>query len=208
MSHDTILIIVVIIAFVALAFTMNFHPVGENYCNCTGMATAFNRAPYIFWQGAGWRGNEFPRPYEADPNFSWCRGGLSQHCNQWPKFAEMPFVQNSNCSSGSKMRLDEAYGINSDVLRDLNRDKIDGLLDPISTSPPLSATGGGCGNEFANFVPLPILHASVPPGSVSENRLRFGDGKYLESAPMGNERYGGFKYIFPPKPVDMSVGVL
>lgn len=40
----------------------------DSYCNCTGMATRFDRAPYTFWRGAGeWPLNaETPYVYDRD----------------------------------------------------------------------------------------------------------------------------------------------
>lgn len=116
-----VIVTVIVLAIVFLSTT------SSGYCNCTGMATAFDRAPYTFWRGA-----EYPLPYEAKRFFDWNRGELAYHSAEsptttWPLHPELPFEK-----SGIQ-RLGTAYGPSENTVRDLIRDEQDGLIGFEST---------------------------------------------------------------------------
>ena len=269
-----ICLIIVVILVLVIVYLMS---PSESYCNCTGMATAFNRAPYTFWRGAEW-----PTPYEARPGFSWSNGaGNALHTGrQWASNPGMPFLKSAGPGTEAA-----AYGLNEDAARDLYRDYMDGLIDTnVNYQPSSSAvasnqkaqqlamenelarvagtryTGGGkccaCSNASTNLnaapcmpptallaqqidlasvnpqlpqlVPLSAIGASLPPGAVTNatpcagslaTRLRYGDGEYLNQAPQGTYRYGGYasgygavEQCAPPQcnpgTIDLSVGVM
>lgn len=111
-----VIVTVIVLAIVFLSTT------SSGYCNCTGMATAFDNAPYTFWRGA-----EYPLPYEAKRFFDWDRGQLAYHAlesptREWALHPELPFEK-----SGVQ-RLGSAYGPSENTVRDVIRDKQDGMI--------------------------------------------------------------------------------
>lgn len=237
-----VVIIIVIIIYISSS---------SGYCNCTGMATSFNRAPYTFWRGA-----EYPFPNEAiNPYFNWTTSQqqqqqipMSSSQPQWPVNPGMPFDR-----SGIQ-RFDQAYSPSINTQRDFIRDQQDGLIGVESTGEMLRnsmqrelsqapgykvANGGLCtaANAYiksgilnsevkdvwpsanqSKLVPLEAVGCKLPPGAVEYNQIRFGNGKFMEDAPVGTFRYGGYgadpnslvesAYGYVNNYNDLGVGVL
>jgi len=164
----------VIVTVIILAIV--FMSTSSGYCNCTGMATAFDRAPYTFWRGADY---------------------------SWPLHPEMPFEK-----SGIQ-RLGSAYGPSENTVRDLIRDKQDGLLGP---SLPCCRNDIWPSENRSRLVPLQAVGGRLPPGAVEYNRTS------QAVAPIGTFRFGGYgtaaetafvenAYGDVPRYCDLNVGV-
>jgi len=218
MEQKTIVCLVVVVAIIIVIVFLTSS--ADSFCNCTGMASRFDKAPYTFW-----RGSEFPLPYEARSGFDWQRGDAPFHSGRgWPTNPGMPYIAEQPYVNRESLGM--AYTMDSDSMRDLYRDRADGLLDTSVNYAPLSNTAfqdraamraelnsaygakaGGCDRIAAytrggtTFVPLAAVGGALPPGAVTSakpymgslaTRMRFGDGKYVEGAPIGTYRYGGY----------------
>lgn len=181
MDHRFVVCLVTVITIIIFIVFLT-SDTASSYCNCTGMATSFDRAPYTFWKGAD---------------------------RSWPLRPDLPYDK-----SGFQ-RLSTAYDPSDNVMRDLIRDKQDGLIGPESTgemlrdkllsskfrSSAIAYVNGGALTDLpdvwpsankSNLVSLERIRGDLPPGAVEYNAVRYGNGKYTESAPVGTFRYGGY----------------
>lgn len=54
-AKNVVKILLIVFAIVLILYiVMRLMSSSDAYCNCTGMATKFDRAPYTFWKGAEW----------------------------------------------------------------------------------------------------------------------------------------------------------
>lgn len=235
MDHRSVVCLIVVITIV---IAILFLSTTSNYCNCTGMATSFDRAPYTFWKGA-----EYPFPNEARNNFDWMKTQqqLEQQNNTWPLHPELPY------DKSGYQRLCTAYDPNANTVRDLIRDKQDGMIGLESTGEILrdklasrssaeedalkpsgyklncnkscggsvSYVNGGALTErpdvwpsanVSKLVSLETVGGNLPPGTVEYNTVRYGNGKYNESSPIGTFRYGGYGTSIETNNVENAYG--
>jgi hypothetical protein len=222
MSTNVIVCFVVVLAIIiAIVFLMM---PSESY-GYTGMSSATDRPVYPFWRGAEWpkpyearAGFDWQRgeqPFRSSCNVpETVMSRAQQRQSLGGAYTIDENVKRDLYRDGADGLLDVGvnYGYAENIMQTnrnaqiLASNTVDGVTLPSSKNccggvTPYSMMDSSFYNQ-RNLVPLGMLGASVPPGAVTNtapvtmDRMRYGNGKFMEAAPSGTYRFGGYNHSY------------
>lgn len=170
--------VIIIVLVLAVVGSLLYYAYGrkiDNYCSCKGIGSLSDEPVYTFWRGAYPR-SESARPLDSKSRYGTWSKGCQDNGLGWAQMPDRPFAQPECVSSA------DPYGLSVDSLRDIERDRKDGLLNGVAVQKAygqMDVVGGcGCcqntppvrGGAQALFPLSAIPFASYPPGAVTSCR--------------------------------------
>lgn len=123
MSYDTIICVIIVILIIAsLLYAYSV----DHFCNCIAMGEQVDKPTNTFWHGS-WPREKSVMSLNASSMFGTNPDGEGQSPSfGWPQMAESPFATRRHYDYPSVYR---PYAMHENEIRDLNRDRMDGLMD-------------------------------------------------------------------------------